>query len=102
MRSSPVDAALLTIDPHAQKLRGTRFAHFGAFLDRASRENDYLIGRLDGAERLIRLLLADDPASVEWSKRAFLAILREEEPALTTAGPLIATLRERTESLTTR
>ena len=38
------------------KLKGIPFHHFGAFLDAKSRENDYLWGRLDGAELILRLL----------------------------------------------
>jgi patatin-related protein len=99
MRTSPLDATLLTAQGDQAKLRGTVLLHFGAFLDLVARENDYLIGRLDGAERLIRLLLDDDSQRTEWSRRAFLEILDEEEPALKTAGALIAKLRERAEKL---
>jgi patatin-related protein len=102
MRTSPPDATLLTRDGDGAKLKGIAVHHFGAFFDLAARENDYLIGRLDGAERLTRLLLGDDPARIEWSRRAFLAILDEEEPVLKTAGQLIAKLRERAGQLTTR
>jgi patatin-related protein len=38
------------------KLKGIPFHHFGAFLDAKSRENDYLWGRLDGAELILRML----------------------------------------------
>jgi hypothetical protein len=34
-----------------------KLGHFGAFFDRGGRERDYLWGRLDAAERLIKLLL---------------------------------------------
>ena len=60
-RFSPLDASRLTpVDengaalPH--KLRGTAVAHFGGFFDKGWRENDYLWGRLDGAELVLRLL----------------------------------------------
>ena len=60
-RFSPLDASRLTpVDengsalPH--KLRGTALAHFGGFFDKEWRENDYLWGRLDGAELVLRLL----------------------------------------------
>jgi hypothetical protein len=103
MRSSPPDATLLTQPNDGAKLRGTRLAHFGAFLDLASRENDYLMGRLDGAERIVRMLVHDnDPVRIEWTRHAFLAILAEEEPVLGTAGELIARLRERAEALPRR
>ena len=43
------------IDP-AAKLAGLSLGHFGGFLKRSWRENDWLWGRIDGAEHLIRLL----------------------------------------------
>ena len=44
-RSSPMD-----------KLAGVELAHFGAFLKRSWRANDWMWGRLDAAERLVMLL----------------------------------------------
>jgi hypothetical protein len=65
----------------------TTASHFYAFFGREARENDYLWGRLDAAEQLIRLLF-DSTQSQEsleaWCKRAFIAILTEE--SLTSAG----------------
>ena len=43
-----------------QKLAGVQVAHFGAFYKRSWRINDWMFGRLDGAERLVHILL--DPA----------------------------------------
>jgi len=65
------------------KLKGTRFASFGAFLDRRWREHDILWGRLDGAERLITTLLGDaqPEARDRLVTEAHLAILEEEFPA---------------------
>jgi len=40
-----------------QKLAGVQVAHFGAFYKRSWRINDWMFGRLDGAERLVRILL---------------------------------------------
>lgn len=56
-RVSPEDAThpFLETDDR-KKLAGTTFGHFGAFLQRFWRDNDMLWGRMDGAERLIRLL----------------------------------------------
>jgi patatin-related protein len=99
MRTSPLDGGLLGRGAGAPKLQGTSYGHFGAFFSLAARENDYLIGRLNGAERLIRLLLEDDPARVWWSALAFLAILEEEQEALGTAGELIAMVRSRAQAL---
>lgn len=56
-RVSPIDATALTdTDSAATKLLGVSFAHFGAFFALERRENDYLWGRLDGAELILRLL----------------------------------------------
>jgi patatin-related protein len=58
IRVSPDDCTSLFDHPGTQKLAGASLAHFGAFLDRSFRTNDILWGRLDGAERIIRALLA--------------------------------------------
>lgn len=110
-RISPNDTRLLG----AQDLRGMSLFHFGAFFDRAGREGDYLWGRLDAVERLVKLLLdvrghpptlattgaasavepvvGADELAVECAP-AFRAILAEEGPALDHAKPLVAKLRE--------
>ena len=80
-------------------LRGTEFYNFGAFFSRAYRENDYLWGRLHGAERLIDLVASTldpphDEAALAGTKReAFLAILAEEEGRLTADPNMIAGIR---------
>lgn len=106
VRMSPLDATLLTASDGApiveakQKLDGVSKGHFGAFFERSSRENDYLIGRLDGAERLITLVFGEsEPACRQWCARAFLAILEEEQPVLKTAAARIAQLREQAQAL---
>ncbi|MDT5134947.1 MAG: hypothetical protein QOE41_4258 [Mycobacterium sp.] len=57
---SPLAASALTaVDQDGKevpKLQGIPLHHFGAFLDRKARENDYLWGRLDGAELILRTL----------------------------------------------
>lgn len=65
------------------RLRGARYAHFGAFLDKRWREHDIRWGRLDGAERLIGSLLGDDRAAERDAliAEAHVAILREELPS---------------------
>ena len=75
-------------DPKA-KLAGVELAHFGAFLKGSWRANDWLWGRLDAAQRLLRLLdaAAGDPlrsqGTLEQHTRAVqAAVLREELPAL--------------------
>jgi patatin-related protein len=57
VRLSPNDSVLLIDGGAERKLRGVRYQHFGAFFSRYARENDYLWGRLDAAERLIDILV---------------------------------------------
>ena len=45
------------------KLLGLQLAHFGAFYRRSWRANDWLYGRLDGSERLVRIVL--DPERLQ-------------------------------------
>jgi hypothetical protein len=81
-RMSPVDGPGAGPDA-ADKLMGTRFATFGAFLDRNWRASDIRWGRLDGAERLIATLLGREHAEARDAlvAEAHLGILREEFPA---------------------
>ena len=53
---SPIAARALTPPGGAGKLKGVALHHFGAFADEEWRENDYLWGRLDGAELILRTL----------------------------------------------
>ena len=99
-RISPDDATTIRGGGAEATLKGIQFNNFGAFFSRAYRENDYLWGRLHGADRLIditvstatRRLPAGRVAAIK--RRAFLAILDEEEPRLTAVAALIATLRK--------
>lgn len=94
VRLSPQDANELK-PPSGRKLVGTRLGNFGAFFTRSGRENDYLWGRLDTAERLVGILLGrDHPDRRRWTHRIFAAILDEEEPDLRQAADVIAALRE--------
>lgn len=52
---SPLTATVLAT-PNGGKLKGVSLHHFGAFLDPDWRENDYLWGRLDAAELILRTL----------------------------------------------
>ena len=97
VRVSPLDTDRLTPlgedgkpNPRA-KLKGVAIAHFGAFFRRSWRENDYLWGRLDGAERILWLL--EDPSD-EAAKEAFGAIVAEEAPKLTKAKELVRRVQE--------
>jgi predicted acylesterase/phospholipase RssA len=61
VRLSPDDATELSRGG-AQRLTGAKTGHFGAFLSNAAgRQKDYIWGRLDGAERLARLLDREVP-----------------------------------------
>ena len=90
-RISPEDARSIRTGGTRATLRGTEFYNFGAFFSRAYRENDYLWGRLHGAERMIDLVAStvDGFAASEleaFKRRAFLAVLDEEEGRLKSKG----------------
>ena len=55
-RISPEDADSIRGGGAEACLKGIRFGSFGAFFSRASRENDYLWGRLHAADRLIDIV----------------------------------------------
>jgi patatin-related protein len=85
-RISPDDARSIREGGTAATLRGIEFYNFGAFFSRDYRENDYLWGRLHGAERMIDLVAstagAMPDARIRAAKRAvFMAVLEEEEIA---------------------
>ncbi len=102
-RFSPLDATCLTAvnadgtpkdDPSA-KLDGTAIRHFGAFFEQAWRENDYLWGRLDGAELAMRLLARQSGAAVDLTgnlRSALTAILDTEQAGLGQIGPVCRAL----------
>jgi patatin-related protein len=100
-RISPDDCASIRTGGTASTLKGIEFNNFGAFFSRAYRENDYLWGRLHGAERIIDIVISSLPAGHEFSasraqsykKRVFHAILDEEQDRLTHIQPLIISLR---------
>jgi predicted acylesterase/phospholipase RssA len=77
-RLSPDDATLLGGGPAATKLKGATKAHFGAFLSRRGREEDYLWGRLDAGERILKLLELPDR---RLARKIFTEILAEEQKA---------------------
>lgn len=98
-RISPDDAKSIREGGTAATLRGIEFYNFGAFFSRAYRENDYLWGRLHGAERMIDLVFStlegkvDDAAVRDFKRRAFLAILDEEAEILRCDEALIDQIR---------
>jgi patatin-related protein len=101
VRVSPREATILPA-PKEGKVEGARVHHFYAFFSREARENDYLWGRLDAAEQLIRLLLetceSKEPLE-EWCKKAFTAILDEEDGSLTTITERVSTMRVAVQAL---
>jgi patatin-related protein len=101
VRVSPLDSTRMGLSTAKDKLEGVKLAHFGAFLRRKWRENDYLWGRLDAAERLIGLVLRPDSFRAEdWEiKPALAAVLAEDKQALTTIQPLIQKLETKVASL---
>ena len=95
-RISPNDAtAIRKGGPHAT-LKGLQFNSFGAFFSRAYRENDYLWGRLHGADRLIDIVHSSvpeaqrlpDDAIAAMKRDAFRAIIAEEKGRLTNIAAL--------------
>ncbi len=56
-------AAMALPTPDAGKLKGVSLHHFGGFVDASWRENDYLWGRLDAAELILRLLRSTGSAA---------------------------------------
>jgi hypothetical protein len=100
-RISPQDATALKGFGGIESLRGIGFGHFAAFFSRAYRENDYLLGRLHAADRLIDLVC--DSAGVDimndriniprLKQRAFTQILDREEQHLRHSDTLIDALR---------
>ncbi|WP_033075282.1 patatin-like protein [Sphingopyxis sp. MWB1] len=100
-RISPSDATAICTGGAAAMLKGIEFNSFGAFFSRAYRENDYLWGRLHGADRLIDIVASsvtgegalDSQERAALKRRAFHAILDEEAGRLPRIAALIDELR---------
>jgi patatin-related protein len=97
-RISPEDAHGLRAG--GVMLKGTSLQTFGAFFNRAWREHDYLWGRLNGADRLVSIVLSAVgerlSATVhagDLRRRLFEAILDEEESHLKADPELVASVR---------
>ncbi|HAU21806.1 MAG TPA: DUF3376 domain-containing protein, partial [Erythrobacter sp.] len=98
-RISPNDAQ--SIRPGSTKflLRGTEFYNFGAFFSRHYRENDYIWGRLHGAERMVDLICStlgtelEHSRCVHFKRDAFLAIIDEEMEIGRVDKSLLETIR---------
>ncbi len=100
-RISPDDCDSIRVGGAAGCLRGVEFFNFGAFFSRTYRENDYLWGRLHGAERMIDLIGSTLPEAqalsaaelAQFKRKAFLAILDEEEGLLLADPGLVPGIR---------
>ncbi|MGH6672084.1 MAG: patatin-like protein [Xanthobacteraceae bacterium] len=100
-RISPEEVHTLKVFAGAKNLKGIGFNNFAGFFSRSYRENDYLLGRLHAAERLIDIVC--DAAGIgqqhdgidvlALKRRAFERILKAEEPHLVHSESLIAALR---------
>lgn len=95
-RISPDDAASLGQGGTQGVLKGWQLNAFGAFFARGWRENDYLWGRLNAADRLVDILLSTLPeaaiAGIDgegWKARLFTAIVESERGRLRAIGPLL-------------
>jgi patatin-related protein len=101
-RISPQDAHALEGFSGPQSLKGLAFGHFAAFLSRAYRENDYLLGRLHAIDRLIDIVCdAAEPEArqggrgvLALKRKAFLSVLEAETKHLPNSAELLAALRE--------
>ncbi len=88
-RIAPDDATSIRKGGAPATLKGIEFNSFGAFFSKAYRENDYLWGRLHGAERLVDIVLSTLPGFTDETRakaakhQLFKAILDEEQPRLT-------------------
>lgn len=99
-RISPSDARAIRAGTAMDKLKGVRLRRFGAFFNRAWRENDYLWGRLVAADRLVDIVMtaaAEAGAGIDRlsvKKALFEAILAAEGPHLTADPALVPRLLE--------
>jgi hypothetical protein len=100
-RISPEDCHAIRDGLREETLRGKEFFNFGAFFSRSYRENDYLWGRLHGAERMMDLMAStlsaehaiSAPELLGFKRRAFLAILDEERQRLRADPGLVQRIR---------
>jgi patatin-related protein len=100
-RISPADATGIRTGGTPVMLKGISLRRFGAFFNRGYRENDYLWGRLNAAERLVDIVLSavsesevfHDIDTGDIKQRLFEAILDAEEPHLKANADLIPAIR---------
>ncbi len=105
-RISPPDATAIRTGGTPAILKGISLRRFGAFFNRSYRENDYLWGRLNAAERLVDIVMGavgeseiyHDVDCSDFKRRLFHAILDAEEPFLKADPDLIASIRKEIDS----
>ncbi|MGB6465593.1 MAG: DUF3376 domain-containing protein, partial [Xanthobacteraceae bacterium] len=98
-RISPEEVHTLKGFAGSKSLKGIGFNNFAGFFSRRYRENDYLLGRLHAAERLIDIVCDaagpqhGDIDVLALKRRAFERILHAEENHLVHSAELIAALK---------
>ncbi len=99
-RISPDDAPGLAPPGNPRVLLGGTFAGFGGFLNRPTRENDYLWGRLHAVDRLFDILSSTLPNPVRntidlhaLKKAGFECVMAEEAGRLHLVPDLVSRLR---------
>ena len=101
VRLSPDDANAIRPGAADDVLRGGRLYAFGAFFSRSYRENDYLWGRLHGADRLVDVVLSSVAENLpegaidaaQFKRRLSLAILDRESGHLANTVDEITRIR---------
>lgn len=99
-RISPDDALSLAPPGNTRVLLGGTFAGFGGFLNRATRENDYLWGRLHAVDRLFDILASTLPVAIRVTidfhalkKEGFERVIGEEAERLQLIPDLVREIR---------
>jgi patatin-related protein len=90
---SPLTATRLSPPADGRKLQGTTIFHFGGFMRRSWRENDYLWGRLDTVESNLRLLSEATGITAGDFLDPALSTVLDAESALTSTASLRGVLR---------
>ncbi|APG63780.1 patatin [Sphingorhabdus lutea] len=106
-RISPDDAVAIEPGGTIATLKGIEFNNFGAFFSRTYRENDYLWGRLHGADRLIDIVCSTLPQNARpnaskilfYKYDAFIGILDQEQKRLSNIRPKMAEIRAKVEKM---
>ena len=100
-RISPSESTQLPA-PDGKPVEGVGLGHFYAFFSREARENDYLRGRLDAAEQLVRLLISATESSEllnEACKPSLEAILEEDAQDLVKIAKKVDAIKQQVAAL---